>query len=705
MWNEICSKVFRDLIEEYNKNNIKYIIFRNYENLPQKNDGKDIDIIVGKNYFKLALKLLKEYDTISNLYEHVDEIKGAVHNKLVDGKESAFKSLDLATIYKEVPIDIKLSDVKYDSDYSEDLVKIYKDLEFNSNIKKIGIKKTTNDIKVEIVDDIKNLSIDEDVSLYIDIDNDNYHKANILGMAIYGKNTSLYVDGSVIKDLSFINKGIYTYDVKKLYVLFRYKDYIIDNHIDDVMIGGYLLNYNVKDDIAYLANDMSYDVPFSDKKQELSKEDLARNSLLKAKFIYEIKDVIDKRMKEEDVISLYHDIELPLALILGKMEYNGIRCDASILDKMGEDIQNRVNTITKDIYNLCGCEFNIGSPKQLGEVLFDKLGLPHSKKRKSGNYSTDETTLLKLVDYPVISLILEYRMLTKLHSTYIIGLKNSIMDDGRIHTIYTQTLTRTGRLSSIEPNLQNIPIRNEYGRLIRKSFVSDKSSVLLSSDYSQIELRVFSHLANIDSMKDAFINDMDIHAKTASDVYHVDMNKVTKDMRRCAKAVNFGIIYGISSFGLASDLGISVKEAREFRDNYFKTYPGIRTYMDSEIKKVHECGYVKTIMNRKRIISEINDSNYMIRSRGERMALNTPIQGSAADILKKAMIDIDKEFSLKKLKSKMLLQIHDELVFNVFKEEEEIVRDIVRKKMENVYKLSVPLKVDISVGNDLYEAK
>ena len=654
---------------------------------------------------KTAIKLLKEYDTIDNLYKHIDDVKGAVHNKLVLGKDSAFASLDLATIYREVPINVKLEDIKYDNNYSEDLVNIYKDLEFHSLIKKVSVKKIDNCIKFDVIDNGCNLDIKEDVSVYVDVDNTNYHKCNVLGIAIYGKTKSFYIKGDNIDTLSFIKGNIYTYDAKKLYVIFRYKNYIINNICDDIMIGAYLLNYNVKDDISYLANDMGYDMPIDEKLEDLSLEKRAERSILKAKFIYDVRSEIEKKMQDEEVYDLYKNIELPLAVVLGKMEYTGIKCDGNVLDSMGNDILSRVDDIKKNIYDLCGCEFNIGSPKQLGEVLFDKLGLPHGKKGKSGNYSTDEATLLKLSNYPVISLILEYRMLTKLHSTYIVGLKNNIMNDGRIHTIYTQTLTRTGRLSSIEPNLQNIPIRNEYGRLIRKSFVSDKDSILLSSDYSQIELRMFSHFAGIDSMKKAFILGLDIHAKTASDVYHVKLEDVTKDMRRCAKAVNFGIIYGISSFGLASDLGISVKEAREFRENYFKTYPGIKAYMDSEIEKAHNDGYVKTIMNRKRIISEINDSNYMIRSRGERMALNTPIQGSAADILKKAMVDIDKEFDKRNLKSKMLLQIHDELVFNVVNDEVDIVKSIVKEIMEHVYKLSVPLEVDISFGNDLYEAK
>lgn len=299
----------------------------------------------------------------------------------------------------------------------------------------------------------------------------------------------------------------------------------------------------------------------------------------------------------------------------------------------------------------------------------------------------------------------EYRMLTKLYSTYIEGLKNNILKDGKIHTIYTQTLTRTGRLSSIEPNLQNIPVRNEYGRQIRKSFVPEDKSYILSSDYSQIELRIFAHLASIDALKQAFKEELDIHTKTASDVYGVPLEEVTSNMRRSAKAVNFGIIYGISSYGLAEDLNISPKEAKAFIDKYFMTFPGIKTYMDEVIKNAHEIGYVKTIMNRKRVIDELKNSNYMIRSMGERMALNTPIQGSSADILKKAMIEIDRRFEELGLKSKMLLQIHDELDFNVYYDELDIVKHEVKNIMENTIQLTVPLKVEINIGKNLYEAK
>lgn len=654
---------------------------------------------------KTALKLLKEYDTIENLYEHIDELKGAVKTKLESDKKAAFDSKEIATIYKEVPVDLTFDDIKYENSISNDLIKMYNELEFYSFIKKVDIKKKSTNIDVNIISDTSNLSITKDIALYLDLSCDNYHKAKIEGISIYNEDISLYILGDKVNNLDFIKSNIYTYDAKKLYVSFKKIGYTINNITSDIMIGAYLLNYNVKDDIAYLANDMNYDIPFFNKKEELTIEEKAKRGIQKAKFIYDIKNDLENDMKHEGVYDLYQNIELPLAIVLGKMEYVGINCDVKVLEEMGNDINKRINDISKNIYDLCGCEFNISSPKQLGTILFEKLELPHGKKGKSGNYTTDEATLSKLIEYPVVTLILEYRMLTKLYSTYIEGLKNNIMADGKIHTIYTQTLTRTGRLSSIEPNLQNIPIRNEYGRLIRKSFISEDNSLLLSSDYSQIELRVFSHLANIDSMKEAFNNKIDIHTHTASLIYKVDINDVTKNMRRNAKAVNFGIIYGISSYGLSQDLGISVKEARDFINNYYETYPGIKEYMNKEIQEAYNCGYVKTIMNRKRVINELKNTNHNIRSMGERMALNTPIQGSSADILKMAMIKIDQEFTNKNLKSKMLLQIHDELIFNVVNEEVDIVKNIVKDTMENIYKLSVPLEVDMSFGKNLYEAK
>ena len=350
------------------------------------------------------------------------------------------------------------------------------------------------------------------------------------------------------------------------------------------------------------------------------------------------------------------------------------------------------------------------SPKQLGEVLFEKLGIKYPKKNNSANkryqYLTNKEILVKIKDtHPIVNKILEYRTLIKLYTNYAVGLKNEIREDGRIHTIFTQTLTRTGRLSSINPNLQNIPARAEYSRLIRKAFIPDDDSIILSSDYSQVELRIFSSLSDASNLIEAFKNNQDIHAKTASDIFHVPIEDVTKDMRRTAKAVNFGILYGISSFGLSEDLGIDIKTAKDFIDNYLETYPGIKEYMDKEKQDAYKNGYVKTLMNRKRVIEELQSKNYMVRSAGERIALNTPIQGTAADILKKAMVEIYDEFKKQGLKSKMLIQVHDELVFNVLNDEVETVKKIVKNIMENTYKLDVPLVVDIETGSNWYEAK
>lgn len=653
---------------------------------------------------KTALKLLKEYDTIENLYEHLESIKGATYNKLVDGHDSAFMSKEIATIYKEVPVTLTLEQLKLNNPNDEELLKLYTELEFHSFIKKIHSPKPQKQIELQIITDPTQLNITTDVATYLNIDKENYHKANILGLALYNQQTNVYIPGQYLQNFDFIHGNIYTYDYKKMYVSLKKQKLTPPAITMDVMIACYLLNYNVKDDIAYIANDLGYEIEFFNKKETLTEEEQAKRSLKKAKFIYEVTDGLLNDMQKEGVLDLYQNIELPLSTVLGNMELEGIRCDTTILENMGNDMKQKIEEVSQEIYEYCGEEFNISSPKQLGEVLFEHLKLPHGKKKKTG-YSTDEATLSKLKAYPVINKILEYRMLTKLHNTYIEGLKNSVMEDGKIHTIYTQTLTRTGRLSSIEPNLQNIPVRNEYGRLIRKCFIPEPDSLILSSDYSQIELRIFAHLANVEQLIHAFQEKIDIHTKTASDIYNIPIEQITPTMRRNAKAVNFGIIYGISSYGLSEDLNISPKEAKEFINKYFETFPGIKNYMDEVINQAHIDGYVKTIMNRKRIIDEIKNKNYMIRSMGERMALNTPIQGSSADILKKAMIEIEQKFNELNLKSKMLLQIHDELVFNVYQEELEIVKKIVREIMEHTVELTVPLLVDINCGKNLYEAK
>lgn len=646
---------------------------------------------------KTALKLLTTYGSLSSIYEHIDEIKGSVKDKLIQDKDNAYMSYNIATIYKDVPLNVELEELAYIPKDKNELYKIYNELEFYSLIKESNNKEeNSNNIEnINYINKSKQEINDDIISLYIDLDNNNYHNANILGFAIYNNSVSSYIPYTKDTDLSFLNKKIYTYDYKRLYVSLKKNNLTIPTCLFDTMIGAYLVNYNIKDDISYLAKQMGYEIDNSSKEN---------SEIDKAKFVYDTYNTLMDMMQKENVMTLYNDIEFPLVTVLAKMEMNGIKVKKEVLFEMKDEILKRIEEVSQIIYNMAGVEFNISSPKQLGDILFEKLGLPHAKKNKTG-YSTDISVLEKLRDYPIVEYIIEYRTLYKLYTTYIEGILNSISSDGKIHTIYTQTVARTGRLSSIEPNLQNIPIRYELGRLIRKAFVPLDNSILMSCDYSQIELRVFAHLSKVPELVMAFVNDMDIHTKTAMDIFHVKEEEVTKDMRRKAKAVNFGILYGISSYGLSEDLNIKPKEAKEFINKYFETYPGVKEYMDKEIEEAKKNGYVKTIMNRKRIIEELHSTNHVVRSMGERMALNTPIQGSSADILKMAMIKIDKYFEDNNIKSTMLLQVHDELIFNVIKEEEEEVRKIVSNIMENIIKLDVPLKVSIEEGNNWYEAK
>ena len=654
---------------------------------------------------KTAIKLLQTYHTLDGVYENLDSIKGANHDKLVRDKEMAYMSYDIATIYREVPIDTSFDNIKYDHENTEELINIFNDLDFHSLLKKTTMNTyKEEDISYQVITDPSTISLNADVSIDLELDNENYHKANIIGLSIYNDTTKIYIKGSDLTNTDFLkNINIYTYNYKKLYSIFTRNNFYVPVCTFDTMLAAYLLNYSLKDDPAYLANSLNYNIPLYDKNNS-AEEANQKRSIMIAKFIHNTVSTLKDELIENDALDLYNNIELPLSTVLAKMELNGISVDKKILEDMKEDIKIKMELISKDIYNLAGHEFNISSPKQLGEVLFDELKLPHAKKNKTG-YVTDANVLGKLIEYPIIKLILEYRLLSKLYTTYIEGIINTISPDGKIHTIYTQAITRTGRLSSIEPNLQNIPVRNEYGKLIRKAFIPEPNSLIMSSDYSQIELRIFAHLSNVPELLDAFNNHLDIHTKTAMDIFKVPDYAITKNMRRQAKAVNFGILYGISPYGLAEDLGISPKEAKSFIETYFTTYPGIKDYMNKEIEEAHKNGYVKTIMNRKRTIEELTSSNYMQRSMGERMALNTPIQGSSADILKKAMIEIDEAITKNNLKSTMLLQVHDELIFNVINEEKDIIEKLVKDIMEHTIKLNVPLEVDIEFGTNWYDAK
>lgn len=651
---------------------------------------------------KGALKLLQEYKTLNGIYENIDEIKGKTKEKLENDKKNAYFSYELATIYKEVPLEINLEDTYYSGPNIDELNKLYSELEFYSLLKSTTKKETI--FNYQEIEDISQIKLNDKIALYLESKDFNYFKTKPIGAGIYDGTNAYYISfENLIKNKEILNKIDVTYDLKRLYVSLKQENIEFSTMPFDTMIASYLLEYNTKDDIAVLANNMGYNIPLIN--EIYSKEgNIPKASALKAKFLYETKSRFLNELENKNLIDLYENIELPLTKVLGRMEYNGVYVSRDVLEKMGKEITDKMDLVSKNIYALVGHEFNINSPKQLGEVLFDELGLSHGKKNQNG-YSTANDVLTKLKGtHPIIDEIIEYRMLAKLYSTYIEGLINAI-EDGKIHTIYSQVTARTGRLSSLEPNIQNIPVRYEYGKMIRKAFLPSNDSVILSSDYSQIELRILSSIASIDSMIEAFKHGIDIHTKTAADIFKVNIEDVTKDMRRIAKAVNFGIIYGISGYGLAENVGISTKEAKEFIENYLNTYPGIKEYMDNMKKEAYENGYVKTLFGRIRTIDELKNTNYMIRQQGERIALNTPIQGTSADIIKKAMIEIDRELIEKNLKTKMIIQVHDELIFDVPNDEIDVVKKLVTDLMENTCKLEVPLKVEVDYGDNWYNVK
>ena len=676
---------------------------------------------------KTAISLLSKYDSLDNLYDNIDSVTGKTKEKLINDKENAYMSYDLATIYREVPLDFELEDLKYNGVNREKYIELLKEFEFNSLLKKMGEQSiTANDLQQSkqdvtkrrelIIKNVRDFDMKNEFSYYIEVDGDNYSKGNIIGVGIYDGESGYFIYPDELENYKSIfstKANKFTYDLKKCIVSLDKKQIKLKNTTFDLMIAAYLLNYDVKDDISYLAKNFDYDIEPYDvtygtgkNKKEVEKEISAKRAIEKAKFIYEIKNRMLDELEKEEELSLFENIEMPLSLVLADMELTGVKVDGEYLDSVAAKLKSDMDKLTEEIYNDAGCEFNIMSPKQLSEVLFEKLAIKYPKKVKHKKYSTSKDILDKIIDvHPIVGKILDYRTLAKLYTNYAVGLKNEIREDGRIHTIFTQTLTRTGRLSSISPNLQNIPASEEYAKLIRSAFIPDDDSVILSSDYSQVELRIFAALSNATNLVDAFKGGIDIHTKTASDIFHVDLNDVTKDMRRTAKAVNFGILYGISSFGLSEDLGIDIKTAKNFIDNYLNTYPGITEYMEKEKQDAYKNGYVKTLMNRKRVIEELKSKNYMVRSGGERIALNTPIQGTASDILKKAMVEIYDKFKELGLKSKMIIQVHDELVFNVVNSELEQVSNIVKEIMENTYKLAVPLKVEIEYGSNWYEAK
>lgn len=667
---------------------------------------------------KTALKLLHQYGTIEGLQEHQDEIKGKMGEKIRAGMEDALMSKKVATILRDIPIDVDLEKATYQGYDYETLKSFYEKYDMNSLIKSMTIEAAPKkELKLEIVDHMPEIT--KDSAVYPSIYDTNYHRSIILGYGIYNDEQAYFISyENALKDESFLaylkddNKKKYGYDIKSAVIGSRWNGIEINGYTFDLSLASYVLEPAIKEELKYVCTHFDYEgVQYDEEvfgkgaKKHIPEDDiLASHIVSKAKAIYELKDVVTKELKDKNQYELYENIELPVTRILGEMEFAGTEIDLDVLKEMDTAFDETIEKLANDIYRISGTTFNISSPKQLGQVLFEDLGLKGGKKTKTG-YSTSQDVLEKIIDaHPVVPLVLEYRMLTKLSSTYLKGLQEQVFPDNKIHTIYKQTLTHTGRLSSVDPNLQNIPVRSEEGKLIRKAFVSH-NGYLVSFDYSQIELRILAHMAHVTNLIDAFNQGKDIHRHTAALVFGVKDEEVTPQMRSQAKAVNFGIIYGMSEFRLSKDIGMSISEARDFINKYFETYPEVKTYMDEVVETCKKQGYVSTLLNRKRYIPTINDKNFMVRQQAQRYAMNTPIQGTGADILKLAMIEVDKALKEKNLKSQMILQVHDELIFDVFEDELEEVMSLVKEKMENCIKMDVPLIVEGNYAKNWCELK
>ena len=667
---------------------------------------------------KTALKLLHQYGTIEGLQKHQDEIKGKMGEKIRAGMEDALMSKKVATILRDIPIDVDLEKATYQGYDYETLKSFYEKYDMNSLIKSMTTEAAPKkELKLEIVDHMPEIT--KDSAVYPSIYDTNYHRSIILGYGIYNDEQAYFISyENALKDESFLaylkdeNKKKYGYDIKSAVIGSRWNGIEINGYTFDLSLASYVLEPAIKEELKYVCTHFDYEgVQYDEEvfgkgaKKHIPEDDiLASHIVSKAKAIYELKDVVTKELKDKNQYELYENIELPVTRILGEMEFAGTEIDLDVLKEMDTAFDETIEKLANDIYRISGTTFNISSPKQLGQVLFEDLGLKGGKKTKTG-YSTSQDVLEKIIDaHPVVPLVLEYRMLTKLSSTYLKGLQEQVFPDNKIHTIYKQTLTHTGRLSSVDPNLQNIPVRSEEGKLIRKAFVSH-NGYLVSFDYSQIELRILAHMAHVTNLIDAFNQGKDIHRHTATLVFGVKDEEVTPQMRSQAKAVNFGIIYGMSEFRLSKDIGMSISEARDFINKYFETYPEVKTYMDEVVETCKKQGYVSTLLNRKRYIPTINDKNFMVRQQAQRYAMNTPIQGTGADILKLAMIEVDKALKEKNLKSQMILQVHDELIFDVFEDELEEVMSLVKEKMENCIKMDVPLIVEGNYAKNWCELK
>jgi DNA polymerase I len=679
---------------------------------------------------KTAIKLLKEFNTLEKLLSQIEQVNGnKLKEKLSEFTDQAIMSKQLATITTEAPVELQLSELEYEGFERSKLHNLFKELEFQTLLDRMGAsldeeaEVELQTIDFEIVDDVNDQILSHYTSIYVEILGDNYHQAEILGCSLSNENGNYFITlENAIKSSHFKkwaedeNMKKIVFDAKRTEVALRHHNVHLSGIDFDLLLASYIINpAEAVNDVAAIAKRYQYYDVLSDDtfygkgaKQHIPEERKLADHLVRKAFAMKfLSEKIMGELTENQQYELFTQLEMPLSLILADMEYQGIKIDEDRLRKMGEENNYALATLEKRIHLLAGEEFNINSPKQLGVILFEKLGLPSIKKTKTG-YSTSADVLEKLENkHEIIREILHYRQLGKLQSTYIEGLlKVMNPETKKVHTRFNQALTQTGRLSSTDPNLQNIPIRLEEGRKIRQAFVpSEEGWLIFAADYSQIELRVMAHIAEDERLIHAFNAGLDIHTKTAMDVFHVEKEEVTSNMRRQAKAVNFGIIYGISDYGLSQNLGITRKEAGKFIDRYLESYPSVKEYMEEIVKDAKQKGFVSTLLQRRRYIPEITARNFNVRSFAERTAMNTPIQGSAADIIKKAMIDMAARLKTEGLKTRLLLQVHDELIFEAPKEEIEILKKIVPDVMENAIELKVPLKVDYAYGPTWFDAK
>lgn len=683
---------------------------------------------------KTGIKLIKEFSSIEGIFDNIDSIKGSTKKKLEENKELAIMSKKLATIIRDVPVEFNLEELEYGNYNTKDILDVFKYLGFTSLIPRIGSLDESEDIVNEANVEISKL---EDIDEFINKVKENNEliiktvtrEGNILDKRI--KYIFLSVDGKKIyyveEDSIYKLEYIFTsneikklgYNLKDDYIALKPYGIKLENIYFDITIAEYLIDSMSSTSYECSAIAMKYLTKKvktkeellgkgvrAKKYQDLSFEELSSHISQIIDTVKSVMPIMEENLKESNMDGLLYHVEMPLVEVLADMEYEGVKVDKEKLNELGSQFKEIIKKLESEIYKISGEEFNINSPKQLGVILFEKLGLPVIKKTKTG-YSTNAEVLDKLKDQsPIIDKIIEYRQIVKLNSTYVEGLLSIINPiDGRIHSSFNQTITTTGRISSTEPNLQNIPVKLEMGRNIRKVFISDKECKLVDADYSQVELRVLAHMSQDETMIDAFKHNEDIHTKTASQVFNVSMDEVTSKQRSDAKAVNFGIVYGKSDFGLSEDLNIPVKQAKEYIENYFNKYNKIKEFMDNIIEDASSNGYVTTILNRRRYIPEIKSSNFMLRNAGKRAAMNAPIQGSAADIIKIAMINVYKKLEENNLKSKLILQVHDELIVEAVDSEIDIVKKIVKDEMENAVCLDVNLDVDLNIGDSWYDTK